>query len=59
MAVHFGAHDGHADHAFPQLAGSHLTAEELGTPALAFVRTLCHFFSLDAAVADQVSSMNF
>jgi len=34
--------------AFPGLPGSHLSAEQLGTPALAFVRAVCEVFSLDA-----------
>lgn len=54
MALHIGAHDGQEGHAFPRLAGSHLSAEQLGTPALAFVRAVCHLYSLDAAVLDQV-----
>eukprot|EP00798_Chlamydomonas_sp_ICE-L_P017969 gene17969-24374_t len=40
---------------FPQLAGSHLTSEELGTPALAFVRTICHVLALDSRVTDAVA----
>ncbi len=44
-------------HAFPVRAGSHLTSEELGSPALALVRSLCAFMSLDACVADQVLLM--
>lgn len=32
---------------FPALPGSHLTPAQLGTPALAFVRTVCHVLALD------------
>jgi hypothetical protein len=39
---------------FPQLPGSHLTAEQLGTPALAFVRTVCHVLALDTSIEDEV-----
>lgn len=39
---------------FPQLPGSHLTAEQLGTPALAFVRTVCHVLALDSSIEDEV-----
>ena len=39
---------------FPQLPGSHLSAAQLGTPALAFVRTVCHVLALDASVEDEV-----
>lgn len=49
MAQHVGAHDGNPDHAFPRLAGSHLGEQELGSPALAFVRSLCALLELDAA----------
>jgi hypothetical protein len=49
-----GPHDGNPSHAFPTLAGSHLGEAELGTAALAFVRTLCHVLALDAAVVDEV-----
>jgi hypothetical protein len=54
MTLHIGAHDGQPDHAFPRLAGSHLGEEALGTPALAFVRALCHLYALDGAVLEQV-----
>ena len=47
-----GARDGHPDHAFPTLAGSHLPPEALGSPALAFVRALVDALSLDAALGD-------
>ncbi|GAX75625.1 hypothetical protein CEUSTIGMA_g3069.t1 [Chlamydomonas eustigma] len=43
------------EHQFPQRAGSHLTKEELGTPALAYVRTICHLMALDARVTDAVA----
>lgn len=54
MELHIGAHDGAPGHAFPRLAGSHLSERELGTPALAFVRAVCHLYGLDAAVTDEV-----
>ena len=54
VVKNIGAHDGQPGHAFPRLAGSHLTDEELGTPALAFVRAVCHLFALDGEVADEV-----
>lgn len=59
MALHIGAHDGQEGHAFPRLAGSHLSAEQLGTPALAFVRAVCHLYCLDAAVLDQVRGLRW
>ncbi|KAL4450230.1 hypothetical protein ABPG77_010899 [Micractinium sp. CCAP 211/92] len=55
MELHIGAHDGQPDHAFPRLAGSHLSEHQLGTPALAFVRAVCHLYSLDGAVTDEVA----
>lgn len=57
IALKMGAHDGNPDHEFPQLAGSHLSSVELGTPALAFVRAVCHFFMLDSAVTEQATVM--
>jgi hypothetical protein len=39
---------------FPALPGSHLPPDELGRPALAFVRTVCHVLALDASVEDEV-----
>lgn len=45
----------HPECQFPLRAGSHLTPDDLGSPALAFVRTACHVLSLDAAVADEVA----
>ncbi|CAG9465602.1 unnamed protein product [Pedinophyceae sp. YPF-701] len=42
-------------HRFPERAGSHLTAQELGTPALAFVRTACEALALDAALRDEAA----
>jgi DNA polymerase epsilon subunit 1 len=39
---------------FPHRAGSHLTPAELGSPALALVRTLCHLLGLDGEVAGEV-----
>jgi hypothetical protein len=41
--------------AFPRLPGSHLSPQELGTPALAFVRTVCHVLALDTSVELEVS----
>jgi len=49
-----GAHDGNPDHEFPKLPGSHLTEAELGTPALAYVKNICHVFSLDSTVTGEV-----
>ncbi|EFN52544.1 hypothetical protein CHLNCDRAFT_26745 [Chlorella variabilis] len=57
VVKNIGAHDGQPGHAFPRLAGSHLTDEELGTPALAFVRAVCHLFALDGEVADEVARL--
>ncbi|KXZ56813.1 hypothetical protein GPECTOR_1g732 [Gonium pectorale] len=42
------------DWAFPQLAGSHLSQEEQGHPALAFVRVACHLLALDERVGEEV-----
>jgi hypothetical protein len=39
---------------FPRPPGSHLPEADLGTPALAFVRTMCHILALDTSVADEV-----
>lgn len=43
------------EHMYPVLPGSHLTPEELGPPALAFVRTVCHLLALDARCCDAVA----
>ncbi|GLI69098.1 hypothetical protein VaNZ11_013644, partial [Volvox africanus] len=40
---------------FPQLAGSYLSREELGHPALAFVRVVTHLLALDGRVSEQVA----
>lgn len=40
---------------FPVLAGSHLTRKELGTPALAFARSVVSVMQLDAATEGSVS----
>lgn len=50
-----GAHDSDSKHQFPILAGSHLCEDELGPPALAFVKTVCAVLALDSAVEDQVA----
>ena len=55
VSLHVSARDGRADHEFPRLAGSFLTPAELGTPALAFVRAVCHLYSLDPAEAEAVT----
>jgi hypothetical protein len=52
--VHVGAPAPEAH--FPRVPGSHLTAAQLGSPALAFVRTLCHILALDASVPEEVRS---
>jgi hypothetical protein len=39
---------------FPRLPGSHLSSEQLGTPALAFVRTVCHVLALDSSIESEV-----
>ena len=39
---------------FPRLPGAHLPAKLTGTPALAFVRTLCEVLSLDERVSNEV-----
>ncbi|CAL8464190.1 g3725 [Coccomyxa elongata] len=51
---HMGPHDGDASHQFPRLAGSYLSEEELGTPALAFVRAVCDALRLDPSVEEEV-----
>ncbi|KAK9830879.1 hypothetical protein WJX81_001263 [Elliptochloris bilobata] len=51
---HISLHDGNPDNRFPYLAGSHLSEEELGTPALAFVRAVCEVLRLDASVEAEV-----
>lgn len=55
ISLHVGARDGRPDHEFPRLAGSHLTQAELGTPALAFVRAVCHLYALDEEMAEGVT----
>ena len=55
ISLHVGAHDGRPDHEFPRLAGSHLSAAELGTPALAFVRAVSHMYFLDRDVKEAVT----
>ena len=47
IALHIGSHDGQPEHRFPVRAGSHLTDLEQGTPVLAFVKSVCHMYSLD------------
>ena len=49
--------DGDPTHAFPVLAGSHLSEQELGTPALALTRAICEALALDRAVADEVATL--
>lgn len=55
VALHVGARDGRTDHEFPRLAGSYMSEAELGTPALAFVRGICHLFALDGSAAEAVT----
>ena len=50
--------DGDPDHAFPSLAGSHLPAEALGTPALALARAACAAFALDAGLGLRESGVH-
>ncbi|DBA81285.1 TPA: hypothetical protein ACH3X2_006902 [Trebouxia sp. C0005] len=50
-----GAHDSDSKHQFPILAGSHLPEDELGAPALAFVRTVCAVLALDLALQQEVA----
>ena len=52
-----GAHDGDAAHAFPELVGSHLSSEELGSPALALTRAVCEAMSLDRRLSNEVSAL--
>mmetsp|Transcript_42312 Transcript_42312/g.135440 ORF Transcript_42312/g.135440 Transcript_42312/m.135440 type:complete len:1109 (-) Transcript_42312:20-3346(-) len=54
---HIGGGNDDPTHDFPSLAGSHLSPEELGSPALAFVRAVCHVFFLDPAVENDVRVM--
>ncbi|WIA29248.1 hypothetical protein OEZ86_011756 [Tetradesmus obliquus] len=51
---HVPAGSSHPDCVFPQLAGSHLTQAELGSPALAFVRLLGHLLALDPGLGLEV-----
>ena len=39
--------DAPKEHMFPERVGSHLPAKQLGTPALAFAKFVCHALSLD------------
>ena len=43
------------EHRFPTPPGAHLSDTARGTPALAFVKTLCAVFGLDAAAAGPVA----
>ena len=45
------------DHQFPLLAGSYLTKQELGTPALAFVKLVSHFYGLDKTHTEAVTTL--
>lgn len=54
IALHIGGHDGRSQHEFPKLAGSYLSPQELGTPALAFVRAVCYMYALDSTVTEEV-----
>ena len=55
MHIHVGS--GNPDHEFPFLAGSHLDAQSIGSPALAFVRSVCAVFALDDTVRDETAMM--
>lgn len=46
---------GRAEYQYPERPGSHMTQDELGPPALAFVRALTQLMGLDAKVADDVA----
>ena len=52
-----GAHDGDAAHAFPELVGSHLSSEQLGSPALALTRAVCEAMSLDRRLSGEVAAL--
>lgn len=52
--MHIGSKDGNPSHDFPRQAGSHLEPSELGTPALAFVKSVCQLYALDKTHKDSV-----
>ena len=60
MTKHIHSHIGsidHPDHQFPVLAGSYLSRQELGTPALAFVKVVTCFYGLDKQHVDATTSL--
>ena len=57
IAMHIGSNDGHEDHQFPTRAGSYLSARDLGTPALAFIKSVCHLYALDKNQSEAVLTL--
>lgn len=60
MTKHIHSHIGsidHPDHQFPVLAGSYLSRQELGTPALAFVKVVTCLYGLDKQHVDATTSL--
>jgi hypothetical protein len=51
---HVPAGSTHPDCVFPQLAGSYLSPDELGSPGLAFVKVLIHLLLLDGTLEQEV-----
>lgn len=57
ISMHIGTNDGHDDHQFPIRAGSYLSKNDLGTPALAFVKSICHLYALDKKQSSAVTTL--
>jgi len=57
ISMHIGTSDGHEDHQFPIRAGSYLSKTDLGTPALAFVKSICHLYALDRKQSHAVTTL--
>jgi DNA polymerase epsilon subunit 1 len=57
ISMHIATSDGHEDHQFPMRAGSYLSKADLGTPALAFVKSVCHMYALDRKQTEAVTTL--
>jgi len=57
IVMHIHAGSSNPDNDFPFLAGSYLDAASMGSPALAFVRSVCAVFALDDNIRDETATM--
>lgn len=57
ISMHIGTSDGLEDHQFPVRAGSYLSKADLGSPALAFVKSICHLCALDKKQTSAVTTL--